>query len=69
MLYYVVKFVACFCYAHQLFLRGKEDISSAIKSFNNLLDALVESKNPKLAHDFYKGIGCINKPEKLQYCS
>jgi len=32
------------------------NISPTIKSFNALLNALVESKSPNLAHDFYKDI-------------
>lgn len=32
------------------------NISPTIKSFNALLNALVKSENPKLAHDFYKDI-------------
>jgi leucine-rich PPR motif-containing protein len=32
------------------------NISPNVKSFNALLNALVESKSPKLAHDFYKDI-------------
>jgi len=32
------------------------NISPTVKSFNALLNALIESKSPKLVHDFYKDI-------------
>jgi len=42
------------------------NISPTVKSFNALLTALVESKNPKLAHDFYKDIDSFGISANLQ---
>jgi hypothetical protein len=45
------------------------NISPAVKSFNTLLDALIEFESPKLAHDFYKGIDSFDVSANLKTCN